>query len=518
MEERADMGIALDGDADRLIVCDENGRILDGDQIMALCALELMEKGALPGNMLVSTVMSNMALELFMKDNGGTLLRTGVGDRYVVEAMRRKGAMLGGEQSGHLIFMQHSTTGDGLLAALQLLRIMREKERPLSELAGLLEPFPQVLKNVHVKRKIPFDQAPEVQAAVRKVENALRGKGRVLLRYSGTEAVCRVMVEGPDADKVDMYTDEIVMACEKYSEIVAFLKWREPMDIKKVVIPVAGWGTRSLPATKNVPKEMLPIFRKPIVQYIVEEGIDAGLTDVVFVTNQNKTIIEDHFDRNFLLEQLLERAGKTKLLEEVRRVANLVNVIGVRQKEQLGLGHAVLTAREICKNEAFAVMLGDDLMFGKNTGIGELIKAAQATGKAVVGVIEVPEEKVSKYGVIGGERLGNHMYRVTKLVEKPSAEAAPSNLAIIGRYVLLPEIFDILEGQKAGVGGEIQLTDALQGLADQDKLIAVKLGGQRFDAGDWVEYLTANIYFALHDEELHDDLVRRLQELLPCSE
>ncbi|MCJ2164248.1 MULTISPECIES: UTP--glucose-1-phosphate uridylyltransferase GalU [unclassified Pseudodesulfovibrio] len=290
------------------------------------------------------------------------------------------------------------------------------------------------------------------------------------------------------------------------------------MDIKKVVIPVAGWGTRSLPATKNVPKEMLPIFRKPIVQYIVEEGIDAGLTDVVFVTNQNKTIIEDHFDRNFLLEQLLERAGKTKLLEEVRRVANLVNVIGVRQKEQLGLGHAVLTAREICKNEAFAVMLGDDLMFGKNTGIGELIKAAQATGKAVVGVIEVPEEKVSKYGVIGGERLGNHMYRVTNLVEKPSAEAAPSNLAIIGRYVLLPEIFDILEGQKAGVGGEIQLTDALQGLADQDKLIAVKLGGQRFDAGDWVEYLTANIYFALHDEELHDDLVKRLHELLPCSE
>ncbi|WP_319543562.1 UTP--glucose-1-phosphate uridylyltransferase GalU [uncultured Pseudodesulfovibrio sp.] len=289
------------------------------------------------------------------------------------------------------------------------------------------------------------------------------------------------------------------------------------MEIKKVIIPVAGWGTRSLPATKNVPKEMLPIFRKPIVQYIVEEGIDAGLTDVVFITNQNKTIIEDHFDRNFLLEQLLERAGKTKLLEEVRRVASLVNVIGVRQKEQLGLGHAVLSAREICKNEAFAVMLGDDLMFGVNTGIGELLRAAKATGKAVVGVIEVPEEKVSRYGVIKGEELGNGTYRVTSLVEKPPKEEAPSNLAIIGRYVLLPEIFDILEGQKAGVGGEIQLTDALQGLADQDKLIAVKLGGQRFDAGDWVEYLTANIYFALHDEELRDDLVKRLLELLPCG-
>lgn len=215
-DEGADMGIALDGDADRLIVCDEKGRVLDGDQIMALSALELLEKQALPKNMLVSTVMSNMALEIFMNDMGGQLLRTAVGDRYVVEAMRREGAMLGGEQSGHLIFMEHSTTGDGLLAALQLLRIMCEKEKPLSELAGLLEPFPQVLKNVHVKRKIPFEDAPEVQKAVQKVEEALTGKGRVLLRYSGTEAVCRVMVEGPDVDKVEMYTNDIVEACEKH--------------------------------------------------------------------------------------------------------------------------------------------------------------------------------------------------------------------------------------------------------------------------------------------------------------
>ncbi|WP_272700106.1 UTP--glucose-1-phosphate uridylyltransferase GalU [Desulfovibrio sp. Fe33] len=289
------------------------------------------------------------------------------------------------------------------------------------------------------------------------------------------------------------------------------------MEIKKAVIPVAGWGTRSLPATKNVPKEMLPIFRKPIVQYIVEEGISAGVSDVVFITNQNKTIIEDHFDRNFLLEQLLERAGKTALLEEVRRIAGLVNVIGVRQKEQLGLGHAVLTAREVCNNEPFAVMLGDDLMFGVNTGIGELIRAAKETGKAVVGVIEVPKEKVSRYGVIQGDVIDSHTFRVTNLVEKPKPEEAPSNLAIIGRYVLLPEIFDILEDQRAGVGGEIQLTDALQGLADQDKLIAVRLGGQRFDAGDWVEYLTANIYFALQDEELRYDLVKRLRDLLPCS-
>lgn len=216
VDEGADIGIALDGDADRLIVCDEKGRVLDGDQIMALSAKELMDKGKLPKNMLVSTVMSNMALEIFMQEHGGSLLRTAVGDRYVVEAMRREGAVLGGEQSGHLIFKEHATTGDGLLAALQLLRIMCEKQQPLSELAGLLEPFPQVLKNVHVERKIPFEEAPEVQAVVQKVEKALYGKGRVLLRYSGTEAVCRVMVEGQDIDKVEAYTNEIVDACEKF--------------------------------------------------------------------------------------------------------------------------------------------------------------------------------------------------------------------------------------------------------------------------------------------------------------
>lgn len=290
------------------------------------------------------------------------------------------------------------------------------------------------------------------------------------------------------------------------------------MQVKKAVIPVAGWGTRSLPATKNIPKEMLPIFRKPIVQYIVEEAIGAGLSDVVFVNNQNKKIIEDHFDRNFLLEQVLERGGKEQLLEEVREVAEMVNIISVRQKQQLGLGHAVLCAKEVCKTEPFAVMLGDDLMFGMNAGISQLLEAAETEGKAAVGVIEVPENKVHRYGIISGEEFAPGVFNVDKLVEKPKPEDAPSNYAITGRYVLLPEIFDILEKQGVGVGGEIQLTDALQGLADQGKLIAVKLQGQRFDAGDWIEYLTANIYFALHDEELHDELVTRIQEILPCKE
>jgi UTP--glucose-1-phosphate uridylyltransferase len=287
------------------------------------------------------------------------------------------------------------------------------------------------------------------------------------------------------------------------------------MDVRKVVIPVAGWGTRSLPATKNIPKEMLPIFKKPVVQYVVEEAQSSGIDTVVLVTSQNKTIIEDHFDHNLTLENLLERRGKTAQLKEIRDVANMVNIIAVRQKVQLGLGHAVLCAREVCKNEAFAVMVGDDLMFGRQPGIQQLLDVARAENMAVVGVIEVPENKVDRYGIIQGEEYMPGVYRVRRLVEKPSVGQAPSRLAIVGRYVLIPEIFDFLSELKPGVGGELQLTDALQGLADKNRLLAVKMRGQRFDAGDWVEYLTANIYFALQDEDLHDDLVRRIQELVP---
>ncbi|WP_027722618.1 UTP--glucose-1-phosphate uridylyltransferase GalU [Maridesulfovibrio zosterae] len=289
------------------------------------------------------------------------------------------------------------------------------------------------------------------------------------------------------------------------------------MVIKKVIVPVAGWGTRSLPATKNIPKEMLPIFKKPVVQHVVEEAMSSGLTDVVFITNQNKKIIEDHFDYNLSLEDVLERGGKTEILAEVRKVAEMVNIISVRQKKQLGLGHAVLCAKEVCKNDPFAVMVGDDLMFGLEPGIKQLIDAARTENMAVVGVIEVPENKVNRYGIIQGEEFAPGMYRVRSLVEKPALGTAPSRLAIVGRYVLLPEIFDHLESLEPGVGGEIQLTDALQCLAEDNKLLAVKLRGQRFDAGDWVDYLTANIYFALQDEELRDDIVARLRELLSCS-
>ncbi|MBS3780913.1 MAG: UTP--glucose-1-phosphate uridylyltransferase [Desulfovermiculus sp.] len=288
------------------------------------------------------------------------------------------------------------------------------------------------------------------------------------------------------------------------------------MRISKVVIPVAGWGTRSLPATKNLPKEMLPVFKKPGVQYIVEEAIESGLKDVVFVTNQNKTIIEDHFDYNLALETVLERTGKHDLLQVAREVAEMVNIISVRQKRQLGLGHAVLCAREVIKNEPFALMVGDDLMFNVDPGIKQLIKVAEAESMAVVGVMPVPEHKVSSYGVIRGEDIGPDMYRVRDLQEKPSSGEAASRLAIVGRYVLTPDVFEHLQDLCAGpLDKEIQLTEALQMMARKNRLLAVRVRGMRFDIGDWVDYLIANIYFGLQDEELRDDLVQRLHELVP---
>jgi phosphoglucosamine mutase len=208
-ELRADVGLALDGDADRLLMVDERGAIRDGDQLMALCAAEMMARGKLPGNKLVATVMSNMALEVFMRERGGVLLRTAVGDRYVVEEMLKEGAMFGGEQSGHLIFREYSTTGDGLLAALQILGIMREKGKPLSELAGLLTPYPQSLLNVQVTKKLPFKQCPDILEAKERVEQELSGRGRVLLRYSGTESLCRVMVEGENSEEVRRYAEDL---------------------------------------------------------------------------------------------------------------------------------------------------------------------------------------------------------------------------------------------------------------------------------------------------------------------
>lgn len=285
-------------------------------------------------------------------------------------------------------------------------------------------------------------------------------------------------------------------------------------DIRKVVIPVAGWGTRSLPATKNIPKEMLPIYNKPLIQYVVEEAQRAHIKDVIFVTNRDKNVIEDHFDHNLQLEDLLERSGKLDKLEEVRRVAEMVNILSVRQKRQLGLGHAVLCARELVGDEPFAVMVGDDLMFSGVPGIGQLIEVAMAEKMPVIGVMEVPWEKVSRYGIIDGEEVAPGVYRVRDMVEKPKREDAPSRMAIVGRYVLTPDIFDYLEKVKPGHGGEIQLTDALQAMAKDRGMMAVRMAGMRFDAGDWAEFLSANIYFALQDESLRYELLGLLKNFV----
>ena len=285
-------------------------------------------------------------------------------------------------------------------------------------------------------------------------------------------------------------------------------------DIRKVVIPVAGWGTRSLPATKNIPKEMLPIYNKPVIQYVVEEAQRAHIKDVIFVTNRDKNVIEDHFDHNLQLEDLLDRSGKLDKLEEVRRVAEMVNILSVRQKRQLGLGHAVLCARELVGDEPFAVMVGDDLMFSGVPGIGQLIEVAMAEKMPVIGVMEVPWEKVSRYGIIDGEEVAPGVYRVRDMVEKPKREDAPSRMAIVGRYVLTPDIFDYLEKVKPGHGGEIQLTDALQAMAKDRGMMAVRMAGMRFDAGDWAEFLSANIYFALQDESLRYELLGLLKNFV----
>ncbi len=286
------------------------------------------------------------------------------------------------------------------------------------------------------------------------------------------------------------------------------------MNIRKVVIPVAGWGTRSLPASKNIPKEMLPIYNKPVIQYVVEEAMHSGVTDVVFVTNREKSVIEDHFDYNLQLEGVLERAGKMELLSKVREVAEMVNVMAVRQKKQLGLGHAVLCAENAVGNEPFVVMVGDDLIINDVPGVQQLVDVARTEKKPVIGVMEVPPHKVDKYGIIAGKECGDGVYEITDMVEKPAVDKAPSNLAIIGRYVLTPDIFRHLREIKPGHGGEIQLTDALASLARERGMLAVKLKGERFDAGDWVDYLTANLYFALKEEHLQPKLLARVRKML----
>jgi UTP--glucose-1-phosphate uridylyltransferase len=283
--------------------------------------------------------------------------------------------------------------------------------------------------------------------------------------------------------------------------------------IRKAVIPAAGLGTRFLPATKAVPKELLPIVDTPTIQYIVEEAVAAGVRDIILICARGKDSIVDHFDIAAELEATLERTGKHELKREMRRIAQMARVVTVRQQEPLGLGHAVLCARELVGDEPFVVMLGDDIIDAAVPATRQLADCWQRHGLGTIALMEVPPAETSMYGIAAGRAVDGRTTRIERLVEKPKRDA-PSNLAVIGRYVLPPRIFELLEQVKPGVGGEIQLTDALAVLAAEEGLLGYRFEGQRYDAGDRLGYLKANIAFALKRPDLAGPLRQYLSEVL----
>ncbi|HYG58857.1 MAG TPA: UTP--glucose-1-phosphate uridylyltransferase GalU [Symbiobacteriaceae bacterium] len=285
------------------------------------------------------------------------------------------------------------------------------------------------------------------------------------------------------------------------------------MRVRKAVIPAAGWGTRFLPATKAQPKEMLPLVDKPIIQYVVEEAIASGIEDILIITGRGKRAIEDHFDRSVELETVLTRSNNG-LLSTVRDLGNMADIHFIRQKEQLGLGHAVYQARRHVGNEPFAVLLGDEIYVGDTPCLEQLIDAQEELGGSVIGVNQVPMEDVRRYGVIAHQQLGHRRYRALDLVEKPAVADAPSNLAIIGRYVLDPQVFDVLEELPPGRNGEIQLTDALRLLNGFSPVHAVDPDTQRYDVGEKLGYLTATVELALGRPDLTTEFRAFLKRLV----
>ncbi|UAL47051.1 UTP--glucose-1-phosphate uridylyltransferase GalU [Sutcliffiella horikoshii] len=287
------------------------------------------------------------------------------------------------------------------------------------------------------------------------------------------------------------------------------------MTIKKVIIPAAGLGTRFLPATKAQPKEMLPIVDKPTIQYIVEEAVQSGIEDIIIVSGRGKRAIEDHFDKSYELEETLEKKEKYDILEEIKSIANLANIHYIRQKEPLGLGHAIWCARKFIGNDAFGVMLGDDIVKGDTPCLQQLINVYDKYGSSVVGIQSVPDADVSKYGIVSPkeEKLEENVVNVEGFVEKPKLAEAPSNYAIMGRYVLTPEIFNILEHTPKGSGGEIQLTDAINTLNSQQQVLAYQFGGIRYDVGDKFGFIKATVDFALDREDLREEVIEYLKSL-----
>ncbi len=274
----------------------------------------------------------------------------------------------------------------------------------------------------------------------------------------------------------------------------------------KVVIPAAGLGIRFLPATKAQPKEMLPVVDKPAIQYVVEEAVESGMTDIIIITGRGKRAIEDHFDKSYELEHKLRETGNSEALKEVQRIASMADIFYIRQKEQLGLGHAILCAKKHIGNEPFAVMLGDDIVVNERPCIGQLVDAFEQVDSSVVGVEQVPRSRIHRYGVIKAKKLRDDLYKVEDLVEKPSAEEAPSDLAIIGRYVFKPEIFGFLERTGPGKGGEIQLTDAMRLMSRKGGLYGLKFKGRRFDIGSKADWVKATLALSMDREEIAREL------------
>ncbi|MMZ53787.1 UTP--glucose-1-phosphate uridylyltransferase [compost metagenome] len=285
------------------------------------------------------------------------------------------------------------------------------------------------------------------------------------------------------------------------------------MKVRKAIIPAAGLGTRFLPATKAMPKEMLPIVDKPTIQYIVEEAIESGIEDIIIVTGKGKRAIEDHFDSSFELEYSLREKGKLSLLEEVQKSSQMVDIHYIRQKEPKGLGHAIWCARKFIGNEPFAVLLGDDIVQAEKPCTKQMIEIYNRYRSSVLGVMAVSEEEVSRYGIVDGQKYDERFHTVRDLVEKPAKEDAPSNLAIMGRYILTPAIFDILENQKPGAGGEIQLTDAIAELNEHEAVYAYEFDGKRYDVGEKIGFIKTTIEFALQRNDLREEILFVLKEI-----
>ena len=286
------------------------------------------------------------------------------------------------------------------------------------------------------------------------------------------------------------------------------------MKVRKAVIPAAGLGTRFLPATKAQPKEMLPILDKPAIQYVVEEAVRAGIHDILIISGRGKRTIEDHFDRSFELEYYLETKGKYDLLKEVREVSELGVIHYIRQRDPLGLGNAIAVAEPHVHGQPFAVMLGDDIMSEDNPLLVEMLKVHERYGRSVIAVMEVPKRDIQLYGSIVPEFVEDNVARAVSLVEKPKPEDAPSNLAVIGRYVLTPEIFDALRDTEPGVGGEVQITDAINRLAQEQAVYAYVFEGGRFDIGNKLDYLKATVEMAIDREDVGEEFREFLSDLV----